>query len=139
MKKILLAVISLAAIGAGIYLYLTYKQQQSPRESLSNEELLKGTWKWDHQTPVTDTPQQHPLLTFDNKGLMLRCLSDSAQNDTATYTWTSGNRLSWQFEKNDSLLYKYTVKFLSADSLVLQAADSVTTCYFKKISGLLPK
>ena len=141
MKKIILAVILVAAIGGAAY-WLLQKKKQNAVIGFKQEQII-GKWKLDSILPKNDSAGLLIALIgtidsnllkysydFQEDGKVLHLLKDSVLIDTATYYWTSKKDLILK-EQGESIGDSLNVEKLDKESLVLRSKDS-TTIYFKK-------
>ena len=145
MKKIILAVILVAAVGGAAY-YLLQNKNQNAVSSFKQEEII-GKWTLVRWTPFgdslarsKDTVAYFPInadsnrskydYDFKKENIVLISLNDSVLSDTARYQWTKDNHIEWK-KQNDSAEI-LTVTTLNKDSLVLKTNDSAVI-YFKRV------
>ena len=145
MKKIILAVILVAAAG-GIAYYLLQKEKH---ENLSiRKELVIGKWKMDSLVAKKDpTKDGLALLLFamdsnarkevydfkTNGQVIISLPNDSlSKKDTSSFAWGKDKELLWKEKHSDSAAELMLVIKLGKRDLVLRSADS-TLVYFKKV------
>jgi hypothetical protein len=141
MKKIILAVILVAAIGGAAY-WLLQNKKQNAVIGFKQEQII-GKWKLDSLSVKNDsTDLALALITaldsnlmkytydFREDGKVLHLLQDSVLNDSSTYYWTKEKDLILK-EQGEPVGDSLNVEKLNRDSLVLRSKDS-TTMYFKK-------
>ena len=142
MKSIVMAVLLIAAVGAGVYFLFLQKKNTIVQGNQIQKEFIVGKWKLDSLSyrgdtgkifsaiaPMIDSGFSNYAYQFQPDGNVLRLLKDSVQKDTSRYEW-NGDQLVFVHE-NDSSRTKFIVSILSKDSLVLQSKDS-TIAYFTK-------
>ena len=142
MKKTILAVILVAAIGGAAYWLLQTKEH--PRiGSPINKELVTGKWKID-SLDVSRTKDSSIALAFlvvdsnlnkyefeiDKKGLIIQSFNGVVE-DTSHYKFTSDNQLL-VWTKADSVKTKWTINKLDSIRMVVHDTDS-TEFSFRKI------
>lgn len=144
MKKNILAVILVAAVGGAAY-YLLQNKKQNAVSSFTQEQII-GKWTLVRWTPFRDSPaqgkgivadfpvKQDSNLTkynydFKKENIVVISLNDSVISDTVHYHWTKDNHLEWK-KQNDSA-QSIAVTALNKDSLVLQTMDSAVVCFKK--------
>ena len=144
MKKIILAVIFVAAVGGAAY-YLLQNKKQNAVSSFKQEQII-GKWTLVRWTPLSDSLVQGKdtvadfpvkrgsIITkydydFKKENIVVISLNDSVLSDTVQYQWTKDNRIEWK-KQNDSI-QSLAVTTLNKDSLVLRTEDSALI-YFKK-------
>ena len=145
MKKIILAVILVAAVG-GIAYYLLQKKKQ---ENLTiNKELVIGKWKIDSLVTTKDSTKdglalllfamdstaKKQVYDFQTNGQVIVSLPNDtlSKKDTSSFAWGKEKELLWKEKYSDSATESMTVIKLDKKDLVLQSADS-TLIYFKKV------
>lgn len=141
MKKIILAVILVAATGAAAY-WLLQKKKQNAITGF-NQELIIGKWKLDSLVDGKDSASlfvgimgmiDSNIMKYDydfrKDGIVVKFLKDSIQKDTTHYELKKTNQLIWK-EQGDSTGQALAITTLNTDSLVLKTKDS-TIIYFKK-------
>lgn len=142
MKSIIMAVLLVAAVGAGVY-FLFLKKKNGIAGNDIQKELIIGKWKLDSLSQSKDAPKLiGGLVTipdtnltnysyqFRQDGKILRLLRDSVQKDTSTYEWTKEQQLVFR-QQDDSTATKFMVSKLNQDSLVLLSKDS-SIAYFTR-------
>ena len=143
MKSIIMAVLLIAAVGAGVYFLFLNKKKTDITSSEIQKELIVGKWKLDSllQTkdqakllagfvPAFDSNFANYVYQFQQDGKVLRLFKDSVQKNNSRFEWTKEGQLLFRQEA-DSIEASYTVSKLSKDSLILQSKDS-TTAFFSK-------
>ena len=146
MKKIILAVILLAAAGSGIY-YLLQKKRVEDSLTTIDKELVIGKWKIDSlvaQKDATnvglalllfamDSNAKKQVYDFQTNGQVFVSLPNDtlSKKDTSSFTWGKDKELLWKDNYSDSTVESMTVIKLDKKDLVLRSADSVFV-YFKK-------
>jgi hypothetical protein len=140
MKKTILAVILLAAIGGAAY-WLLQKKKQNAVIGFKQEQII-GKWKLDSLFPknystgiialimALDSNLTKYTYDFLEDGKVLHLLKDSVLKDTATYHWTNEKGLILK-EHGETVGDSLNVEKLTKEDLVLRSKDS-TTIYFKK-------
>ena len=145
MKKIILAVILVAALGGAAYYLLQYKKQNA--QSGFEQEQIIGKWTLAHLDPsrdslaqgkdaVADFPVQQDSnrtkydYDFKKDNIVVISINDSVFRDTVHYQWTKNNHIEWKKQRDS--VQSLIVTTLNKDSLVLQTKDS-TLIYFKKV------
>ena len=144
MKSIIMAVLLIAAVGAGVYFLFFNKKKTEITENEIQKELIVGKWKLDSLSHVKDPGKlfagfatiidsnfSNYAYQFQQDGKVLRLFKDSVQKNSSSYEWSKGDQLLIK-EENDSSGTKFTVFKLNRDSLVLQSLDS-TTAFFTKM------
>lgn len=142
MKKIILAVILVAATG-GITYYLFQNKKQTVISDFQQAQIL-GKWRMEFLKEGKDSASllvgiigmlDSNLMKYDydfrKEGMVIKFLKDSVRKDTTNYEWTKENCIIWK-EPGDSTGESLMVNVLNRDSLVVTTRDS-TTIYFKKI------
>ena len=143
MKKIILAVILLAAAG-GIAYYLLREKQNLPNNF--HKKQILGTWKLDSlvvQKDSTkdafallifalDTNAKKILYDFQKDGLMIGHEPVSSQKDTLFFDWGNENQTMWKEKLNAAPHDTMTIIKLDKKEFVLRSADS-TLIYLKKV------
>ncbi len=143
MKKIILAVILVAALGGAAY-YLLQNKMQNAVSSFKQEQII-GKWTLVRWTPFGDSLARKDTVAlfpgnpdsnrtkydydFKKENIVVISLNDSVLSDTVRYQWTKDNHIEWK-KQNDSA-ESLAVTTLNKDSLVLQTKDSAVI-YFKK-------
>src|ERR1700752_4746408 len=104
MKKIILAVIFVAALGGAAY-YLLQKKKQNAVSSFKQEQII-GKWTLVRWIPGKDTVGYYPVnpdsnrtkydYDFKKENIVVISLNDSVLNDTAQYQWTKDNHIEWK-------------------------------------------
>lgn len=144
MKSIIMAVLLIAAVGAGVYFLFFNKKKTEITGNEIQKELIVGKWKLDSLSHVKDPVKQFTgfatildsnfsnyVYHFQHDGKILRLFKGSVQKNSSRYEWTKEDHLLFKGE-NDSLGTKFSVFKLNKDSLVLQSRDS-TTAFFTKM------
>ena len=143
MKSIVMAVLLIAAVGAGVYFLFLNKKKPIVNNEIQKE-LIVGKWNLDSLSHVTDSARLFIGFTkiadsnfanysyqFEKDGKVLRLFKDSIQKNNSRYEWTGNNQLLFK-QGNDSIGINFIVSKLSSDSLVLQSKDS-SLAFFTKI------
>lgn len=143
MKGIIMAVLLIAAVGAGVYFLFLNKKKPEVATRQMQKELIVGKWKLDSISNLKESGKLFAGLAtkvdsnfsnyayeFQKGGKVLRLLKDSVQKNNSHYEWTKEDQLLFKQEA-DSAGTKFTVSILNKDSLVLQSMDS-TTAFFSK-------
>ena len=143
MKSIMMAVLLIAAVGAGVYFLFLNKKKTGIAGHEIQKELIIGKWKLDSlsQTkgeaklfagpdPIVKSNFSNYAYQFQQDGKVLRLFKDSVQKNNSRFEWTKNDQLLFKQEA-DSLETSFTVSKLSKDSLILQSKDS-TTAFFSK-------
>ena len=143
MKSIIMAVLLIAAVGAGVYFLFLNKKKNIIAGNQIQKELIVGKWKLDSLSqskdqgklftalaPMIDSNFKNYSYQFKQDGKILRLIKDSVQRDTTTYEWTKEHQLVFK-PQNDSLGTTFTVSKLNQDSLVLLSKDS-SIAYFTR-------
>ena len=146
MKKIILAVILLAAAGSGIYYLLQKKRVENSLTTIDKESVI-GKWKIDSlvaQKDATnvglalllfamDSNAKKQVYDFQTNGQVFVSLPNDtlSKKDTSSFTWGKDKELLWKDNYSDSTVESMTVIKLDKKDLVLRSADSVFV-YFKK-------
>lgn len=141
MKKTILAVILVAAIGGAAY-WLLQKKKQNAVTGFKQEQII-GKWKLDSLVEGNDPASlfvgimgmiDSNIMKYDydfrKEGIVVKLLADSAQKDTTHYELKKNNQLIWK-EQGDPTGQSLAITTLNTDSLVLKTKDS-TIIYFKK-------
>ena len=145
MKKIILAVILVAALGGAAY-YLLQSKKQNAVSGIKQEQII-GKWTLVRWTPFGDSLDQRrdtvayfPInadanrskydYDFKKENIVLISLNDSVLSDTARYQWTKDNHIEWK--KQGDSVETLIVTTLNRDSLVLKTNDSALI-YFKRV------
>ena len=142
MKSIVMAVLLIAAVGAGVYFLFFNKKKTEITGNEIQKEFIVGKWKLDSlshgKDPVKlglaimiDSNFSNYAYQFQQDGKVLRLFKDSVQKNSFSYEWTKEDHLLLK-EENDSLGTKFTVFKLNKDSLVLQSLDS-TMAFLTKV------
>jgi hypothetical protein len=129
MNKLLIGLLVLAVAGGAFF--LLKKKKNEPVTQTLNKEWIIGKWETNSYTPAADSIQ--PKLRFDflKDGIALRSLSDSVKADTISYKWNDNQELVIMENATDSIGTVLAVSKLTADSLQVQRADSVTILFTK--------
>ena len=143
MKSIVMAVLLIAAVGAGVYFLFLNKKKAGIVSTPVRKELIIGKWKLDSLSHTDSSTNLFPALApmidsnfanyayqFQQDGKVVRLLNDSIQKDSSSYQW-EGDQLVLK-QQTDSAGTNFIVSLLSGDSLVLQSKDS-TVAYFTKV------
>ena len=128
MKKTFIGLLIVAAIGAGIFLYLQKKSNPIITTEI-RKELLIGKWQVESFQPVKDSLQAKFRCDISTDGLFLRSTGDPVKTDSLHYEWKNKNELV--VRENDSTSISYVITLLTADSLQWQTPDSVQTLLTK--------
>ncbi len=141
MKKTILAVILVAAIGGAAY-WLLQKKKQNAVIGFKQEQII-GKWKLDSLAQGKDSASlfvgimgmiDSNIMKYDydfrKEGIVVKFLKDTVQKDTTHYELKKANQLIWK-EQGDSTGQSLAITTLNTDSLVLKTKDS-TIIYFKK-------
>jgi hypothetical protein len=147
MKNVIMAVLLIAAIGAGVY-FLFFSKKKPAGENEIQKELVIGKWNMDSLAAAKDSTKdgfalllfamdsnaRKQVYDFQTSGQVLVSLpGDSlARQDTSSFAWGKANELLWKENAKDSIAELMTVVKLNKDSFVLQTKDSVLV-YFKKV------
>lgn len=144
MKSIIMAVLLIAAVGAGVYFLFFHKKETEITGNEMQKELIVGKWKLDSLSQVKapvklfagpatiiDSNFSNYAYQFQQDGKVLRLFKDSVQKNSSRYEWTKEDHLLFK-EENDSVGTKFTVFKLNKDSLVLQSVDS-TMAFLTKV------
>lgn len=140
-----MAVLLIAAIGAGVY-FLFFSKKKSAGENEIQKELVIGKWNMDSLAATKDSASFALLLfamdsnarkqvyDFQTSGQVLVSLpGDSlAKQDTSSFAWGKANELFWKENARDTVTELMTVVKLNKDSLVLLSKDS-TLVYFRRV------
>lgn len=142
MKSIIVAVLLIAAVGAGVYFLFFNKKENVIANERVQKELIIGKWKLDSLVQSKEHPNLFSGLAmmidsnfknysyqFQKDGKVLRLLKDSVQKDTTSYEWKEKQLVFKQ--QGDSLVTLFTVSKLNQDSLVLLSKDS-SVAYFTR-------
>lgn len=142
MKSIIVAVLLIAAVGAGVYFLFFNKKENVIANEQVQKELIIGKWKLDSLVQSKEHPNLFSGLAtlidsnfknysyqFQKDGKVLRLLKDSVQKDTTSYEWKEKQLVFKQ--QGDSLVTLFTVSKLNQDSLVLLSKDS-SVAYFTR-------
>ena len=142
MKSIIMAVLLIAAVGAGVYFLFFNKKKTEITRNEIQKELIVGKWKLDSLSQVKhaaklgfatiiDSDFSNYAYQFQQDGKILRLFKDSVQKNSSSYEWTKEDHLLFK-DQNDSLGAKFTVFKLNKDSLVIQSLDS-TMAFLTKV------
>lgn len=136
MKSIVVAVLLIAAVGAGVNFLFFNKKKNVIVSNQVQRELIIGKWKLDSLSPLKGSPKvftgfatmidsnfKNYAYRFQQDGKILRLFKDSVQKDTISYEWTKEHKLVFK-QQDDSLRTMFTVSKLNKDSLVLLSNDS---------------
>jgi hypothetical protein len=129
MNKLLIGLLVLAVAGGAFF--LLNKKNNEPVTQTLNKEWIIGKWETSSYTAAVDSSQPKFRFDFLKDGIALRSLSDSVKADTITYTWNDKQELVIQENTKDSIGTVFAVTKLTADSLQVQRADSVTILFTK--------
>lgn len=143
MKKIILAVILLAAVGGAVYLYSQRNRNIEPSLQTSYKETIIGDWKIDSITPNDNSGIGLLLLSLDSNltnytfrfaedGALTQLLNDSILPQRSKYEWKDSSQLV--ILEGDSLTDKELMQVvtLTTDQLDLRSADSAVIHFRKK-------
>lgn len=128
MKKTFIGLLIVAAVGAGIFLYLQKKSNPITTTEI-RKELLIGKWQVESFQPVRDSLQSKFRCNISADGIFLWSAGDSLKTDSLHYEWKNKNELV--VKENDSTSITYVITRLTADSLQWQTPDSVQTLLTK--------
>jgi hypothetical protein len=139
MKSIIMAVLLIAAVGAGGYFLFFNKKKNSLVTNEVRQELIIGKWKLDSLSRdagklftglamIIDSNFKNYSYQFKQDGKIFRLLKDSVQKDTTSYEWTKESQIVFK-EKGDSVGTKFIVSKLNQDSLVLLSKDSTIALF----------
>lgn len=144
MKNVIVAVLLIAATGAGIYFLFFNKKKSGIAGNEIQKELIVGKWKLDSLSQVKDSAKLFTGLAamidsnfknytyqFRKDGKVLRFLKDNVQKDSSRYEWTDKDHLLFK-EQIDSTGTNFIVSKLNKDGLVLELKDS-SVAYFTKL------
>lgn len=123
MNKIFIALLIVAA-AAGVYFFLQKKKTQPVTDTLHKEWIL-GKWKTNSITPARDSLAPLYLYEYQQNGMALRQLNDSAKADTLYYNWNAGNNLVIKSGPKDSTGLVYVIQKLTKDTLQTTGPDSL--------------
>lgn len=142
MKKIILAVILLAAAGGAVYLFTQRNRNIEPSLQTSYKEFIIGDWKIDSITSKDNSGLGLLLLSIDSNltnytfrfsadGAITQLLNDSIVPQRSKYEWKDSSQLI--ILEGDSLTDKELMHIVSftPEQLSLMSADSAMI-YFKK-------
>ena len=142
MKKIILAVILLAAAGGAVYLFATRKQNVEPTIANSYQESIIGDWKIESIATKDSGSIGLLLLSLDSNltnytfrfttdGNITQLLNDSIVGQKGKYEWKDSSQLV--IIEGDSLTDQEVmhVTTLTTEQLKLMSADS-SIVHFKK-------
>lgn len=142
MKKIILAVILLAAAGGAVYLLTQRSRNIEPPLTTSYKDIIVGDWKIDSIASKDSNSIGLLLLSLDSNltnytfrftadGAITQLLNDSIVPQKSKYEWKDSSQLT--ILEGDSLSDKEVmhVVSLTAEQLNLMSADSAMI-YFKK-------
>lgn len=142
MKSIIVAVLLIAAVGAGVYFLFFNKKENTITNEQVQKELIIGKWKLDSliksKEPdlfsglgtLIDSNFKNYSYQFQKDGKIIRLLKDSVQKDTTSFEWKEKQLVLKQ--QGDSSGTLFTVSKLNQDSLVLLSKDS-SVAYFTKL------
>jgi hypothetical protein len=147
MKKMILAVILVAAVG-GVAYYLLQKKKQGNLVTTIDKELVIGKWKIDSLVAqknstkedlalllfAIDSTSKKQVYDFQPNGQVFISLPNDtlSKKDTSSFTWGKEKELLWKEKPSGATTKSMTVIRLDKKDLVLRSADS-TLIYFKKI------
>lgn len=143
MKKIILAVILLAAAGGAVYLFSQRKQNVKPPLENSYKETIIGDWKIDSISTPKDSGSIGLLLLsldsnltnytfrFTTDGTIEQLLNDSIMPDKARYEWKDSSQ--FVIIEGDSISDREPMQIvtLTTEQLHVRSADSAMI-YLKK-------
>lgn len=142
MKKIILAVVLLAAAGGAVYLFTQRNRNIEPSLQTSYKETIIGDWKIDSITSKDNSGLGLLLLSIDSNltnytfrftadGVITQLLNDSIVPQRSKYEWKDSSQLI--ILEGDSLAHKEEMHVVSftPEQLSLMSADSAVI-YFKK-------
>lgn len=142
MKKIILAVVLLAAAGGAVYLFTQRNRNIEPSLQTSYKETIIGDWKIDSITSKDNSGLGLLLLSIDSNltnytfrftadGVITQLLNDSIVPQRSKYEWKDSSQLI--ILEGDSLTHKEEMHVVSftPEQLSLMSADSAVI-YFKK-------
>jgi hypothetical protein len=142
MKKIILAVVLLAAAGGAVYLYSQRNRNIEPSIQTSYKEAIVGDWKIDSISSHNNNSIGLLLLSLDSNltnytfrfaadGAIIQLLNDSIVPQKSKYEWKDSSQLV--ILEGDSLTDKEIMHVVSFtdEQLSLMSADSAMI-YFKK-------
>jgi len=145
MKKIILAVILMAAAG-GITYYRLKKKEQTQIVTI-NKDLVLGKWKIDSLVPQKDSTKDGlALLLFaidsaardlvydfqaDGKVLVSQSSDPATKKDTSSFSWGKDKEFLWKEKITDPTADTMTVIKLDKKDFVVKSSDS-TLIYLKK-------
>ncbi len=118
--KIVFIVLLMAAIGAGVYLYFSKRQDHH----VVSKDLIVGKWK----VTSADSSRASHQYEFFKDGHVLRTI-DSTKLDTLLYEWKDGIHISWKEKGRDSTIQVLSVLHLNRDSLIVRSKDSVNVVF----------
>jgi hypothetical protein len=143
MKKIILAVILLAAVGGAVYLYSQRNRNIEPSLHTSYKETIIGDWKIDSIAANDSNSMGLLLLSLDSNltnytfrfaedGVITQLLNDSIVPQRSKYEWKDSSQLI--ILEGDSLTDKELMQVikLTPDQLDLRSADSAVIHFRKK-------
>ena len=147
MKKIILAVILLAAVGSIAYYLLQKNKVENSLTTIDNE-LVIGKWTIDSLVAKKDSTNdglalllftmdsnaKKEVYDFQTNGQVFVSLPNDtlSKKDTSSFAWGKDKELLWKHNHSDSSTELMTVIKLDKKELVLRSADS-TLVYFKKV------
>ena len=129
MNKLLIGLLIIAVAGGAFF--LLNKKKNEPVTQTLNKEWIIGKWETISYTPATDSVQPRFRFDFLKDGIALRSIVDSVKADTIIYKWNDKQELVIQENATDSVGTVLAVSKLTADSLQVQRADSVTILFTK--------
>lgn len=145
MKKNILAVILLAAIG-GITYYLL-QNKKAPGQIIFDKELANGKWQIDSMVAQKDsTKDGFVLMLFESDSssrkqvyelkpggqVLISNPTDSLSDvDSSSFSWGKGNEIIWKEKLTEPGADTFTVMKLNKNEFVLRTTDS-TLIYLKK-------
>jgi hypothetical protein len=143
MKKIILAVILLAAVGGAVYLYSQRNREIEPSPLTSYKETIIGDWKIDSIAANDSKSMGLLLLSLDSNltnytfrfaedGVITQLLNDSIVPQRSKYEWKDSSQLI--ILEGDSLTDKELMQVikLTPDQLDLRSDDSAVIHFRKK-------
>lgn len=143
MKKIILAVILLAAAGGAVYLFTQQSRNIEPLPVTSYKETIVGDWKIDSITSKDNSGIGLLLLSIDSNltnytfrfasdGSITQLLNDSIVPQKSKYEWKDSSQLT--ILEGDSLTDKEVMQVVSFtnEQFSLMTADSAVVHFKKK-------
>ncbi|QNA46120.1 hypothetical protein [Lacibacter sediminis] len=142
MKKIILAVILLAAAGGAVYLFTQRNRNIEPLSETSYKETIVGDWKIDSIAAndsnnlgvlimALDTNLTSYTFSFSKDGAVTQSLNDSIMPVKRSYQWNDSANII--LSEGDSASDQQYMKILALtkEQLSLMSADSAVI-YFRK-------